>query len=285
MIRFSAYKELQTSDGRMPLDVSIEINRGELVSLYGNSGAGKTTILRLLAGLTAATKVFTEANGQIWDDSENKIFVVPQKRSVGFVFQDFALFPNFNLRENIEFALPPGQDKRFVDELIESLELGALQKNKPIHLSGGQRQRVALARAIARKPKLLLLDEPLSSLDDEMRHKLQQFIVRVHKEFGLTTILVSHHLPEIYKLSHKIFHLEKGRIVNSGVASEIFREENVSAQLNLEGEVLSVEPSDHSYVVSILAGNKILKVLAAKNEVQNLKPGQKLISLNGRLNK
>src|SRR5262249_31732245 len=155
MINFSAYKKLSGSEGIMMLDVSLEIDRGSLVSLYGKSGAGKTTILRLLAGLTGAEKIYTHVDGEVWDDHQNNFFLPVQKRSIGFVFQDFALFPNFTLRENIAFALPKNENRNSVDHLIESLDLGSLQNHRPIHLSGGQKQRVALARAIARKPKLL----------------------------------------------------------------------------------------------------------------------------------
>ena len=278
MIRFSAYKELQTSNGKLPLDVSLEIKKGEIAALYGNSGAGKTTILRLVAGLTHAKKLFTEVEGQLWDDTAKNFFLPVQKRSIGFVFQDFALFPNFTLRENIEYALSNGEDKRLVDELIESLDLGSLQNSKPGQLSGGQKQRVALARAVARKPKLLLLDEPLSSLDDEIRNKLQEYIIGIHKDFGLTTILVSHYLPEVYKLSNKVFCLEKGKITKSGTPDEVFAMPNLPDKFKVDGEIISIQQYGSDYVVNILNGQHIVKVIATAVEVADLKPGQKLIN-------
>jgi len=281
MIKFSALKELQTSDGLTLLDVSLEIERGEIVALYGNSGAGKTTILRLIAGLTEAKKINTQFEVEVWDDSEKKFFLPVQKRSVGFVFQDFALFPNFTLRENIAYALGKKQDQELVDELIETLELGSLQNSKPSKLSGGQKQRVALARALARKPKLLLLDEPLSALEDELRNKLQDYIIHLHKKFELTTIVVSHHLPEVYKLADKIFCLEKGRIIKQGVPQEVFGAQKFLDKFKVDGEIISIEKTDLIYEVNILSGQQIVKVMATREEAETLSRGQKLISASG----
>src|SRR5690606_20928534 len=120
-----------------------------------------------------------------WYNSDENINLAPQKRKTGFVFQDFALFPNMNVRENLEFALTKGESKKIIKNLIEINELGDLQHRKPDTLSGGQKQRVALARALVKMPELLLLDEPLSSLDIEIRRKLQQYILKVHREFKL----------------------------------------------------------------------------------------------------
>ena len=162
MIHFQARKILQSSEGIMSLDVTLKIEKGDFISIYGNSGAGKTTLLKIIAGLVPADHTFIEVDNEIWDNSEKDIHLSTQKRSIGFVFQDFGLFPNLNVRENLEFALPKDGKKNIVDELLELMELDSLQKSRPQFLSGGQQQRVALARAIVRKPKLLLLDEPLS---------------------------------------------------------------------------------------------------------------------------
>lgn len=277
MINFYAHKTLQTADGKLPLDVSFSVEKGQFVTIFGNSGAGKTTILRILAGLTSAEKSMIEVDGDLWNNSEKRFVLPIQKRSVGFVFQDYAMFPNLTVRENLTFALQKGNDKNMVNELLELMELQSLQNSKPQHLSGGQKQRVALARAIARKPKILLLDEPLSALDDEMRFKLQDYILKAHQHYQLTTILVSHHLPEIFKLSDRVILLDKGKIIKEGTPASVFSEEKISSKFKLTGEIIAIEKSDVIYIVSVLSGANIIKVIATEDEIKELKVGTKVL--------
>ncbi|MCX6153389.1 MAG: ATP-binding cassette domain-containing protein [Candidatus Kapabacteria bacterium] len=276
MIKFSAYKQLHSSDGPMSFDISLEIENGELISVYGDSGAGKTTLLRILAGLCQTEKSFIEIDGEIWDDSSKKYHIPIQKRSIGMVFQDFALFPNLTVRQNLEFALQK-ENNSLVNELLELMELESLQEANPQNLSGGQKQRVALARAIARQPKILLLDEPLSALDDEMRHKLQIYIMKAHRQYGLTTVLVSHHLPEIFKLSDKVIRLEKGKIINQGTPSYVFSEQKLSSKFKLTGEIIEIKKSDVIFIISVLTGNNIVKVIATEEESVNFAIGTKVL--------
>jgi molybdate transport system ATP-binding protein len=277
MIRFFAYKMLQTSEGKLPLNVSFQVENGRFLSLYGSSGAGKTTILRILAGLTNTEKSFIEVDNVIWDNSEKKFHLPVKERSIGFVFQDFALFPNLSVRENLEFALQRDASKSIVNELLDLMELQSLQKSKPHELSGGQKQRVALARAIVRKPKILLLDEPLSALDDEMRSRLQDFILRIHQHYQLTTIIVSHHFPEIYKLSDHVIVIDKGQVMKEGKPEKIFTEDKLSSKFKLTGEIIEIKKSDLIYIVSIISGNSIVKVIATEEETAKLKIGQKVL--------
>ncbi|MCC6690337.1 MAG: ATP-binding cassette domain-containing protein, partial [Bacteroidia bacterium] len=250
---------------------------GEFLSIYGNSGAGKTTLLRILAGLTVCEKVRIDVGNEIWDDSNSKTHLQIQHRSIGFVFQDFALFPNLTVQENLEFALPKNRNKNIVGELLELMELQGLNKSKPQNLSGGQKQRVALARAIVRKPKILLLDEPLSALDDEMRFKLQDYLLKVHKQFRLTTVLVSHSIPEIVKLSNKVIVLEKGVIAKQGTPDKVFSEDTLSSKFKITGEIIGIRKADVIYIVSVLCGNTIVKVIATEDEVTPLRIGQKVL--------
>jgi len=277
MIQFRAYKILNTTQGKMPLDVSFTLEHGQLISLFGKSGAGKTTILRILAGLTNADESFIEVDNEIWDDTKKKLHLSAQTRSIGFVFQDYALFPNLTVKENVQFALQKKSDRKIVPELLELMELEQLQNNKPINLSGGQQQRVALARAIARQPKILLLDEPLSALDDEMRFKLQDYIFKAHLHYKLTTILVSHHLPEIFRLSDNVIILDKGKIIKQGKPLDVFTEQKMSSKFNVTGEIIDITKNDIVYIVSVLSMNNIIKIIATADEINNLKVGQKVL--------
>lgn len=277
MIQYNAYKMLQTADGELPLDVSFTIEKGQFLAIYGNSGAGKTTLLRILAGLTQAEKTHIEVANEIWDNSQNKIHLSVQNRSIGFVFQDYALFPNLTVKENLEFALQKNDDSKIVFELIKLMELQSLQNSKPQNLSGGQKQRVALARAIVRKPKILLLDEPLSALDDEMRFKLQDYILKIHQKFQLTTLMISHSIPEIFKLSDKVIILDKGKVIKEGTPGNVFSEEKISSKFKLTGEIISITKSDIIYIVQVLSGNNIVKVVATEDEIKNFRVGQKVL--------
>ena len=189
----------------MQLDVEFTIQEGELVTLYGPSGAGKTTVLRMLCGLSTPDEGRISVRGQPWLDSAKKINLKPQHRDIGIVFQDYALFPNLTVKENLRYALKQDQPDAIVNELLEMMELTNLHDKKPELLSGGQRQRVALARAIVRKPRILLLDEPMSALDTALRVKIQDYILRVHEQFKLTTILVSHDIMEVIRLVQSCF--------------------------------------------------------------------------------
>lgn len=277
MIKFSAYKMLQTAEGKLPLDISFELKKGDFLCLYGNSGAGKTTVLRLLAGLTGAENKMIEVDGEVWDHTAKKIHLPIRQRAIGFVFQDFALFPHLTVRENLLFAKPKDDTGDTVDELLELMEIQSLQNSKPDHLSGGQKQKVALARAIVRKPKILLLDEPLSALDDTMRFKLQDYILKIHESYQLTTILVSHHLPEIFKLADRVIHLETGKLLKEGTPGNVFSKERISSKFKLTGEIVAIEQCDIVYSISVLVAHTLVKIIATVEEAAQFKIGQKVI--------
>jgi len=284
MIEFAAQKALHTAEGNIRLDVAFRVAAGEFITLFGKSGAGKTTLLRILAGLTEAEAGRIVVDGEVWFDSDAGIALPPQQRKVGFVFQDYALFPNMTVRGNLEFALEDGQDKQLVDELLDLTGLTELQGRKPVALSGGQRQRVALARALARKPRLLLLDEPLSALDGETRLRLQDEILKLHRLFGITTLIVSHDLAEVFKLADRVLLLEQGRIAQDGKPAEVFAEHKASGKFTFTGEVLEIAPNDVVFAVSVLVGNQIVKVIATAEEVACLAVGSKVMLLSKAFN-
>jgi molybdate transport system ATP-binding protein len=276
-LKFKGSKMLHTADGPQQLDVAFELEQGRLLTIYGPSGAGKTTILRMIAGLTDMDSGTIECEGEVWRDNRLKIDRPARNRSVGMVFQDFALFPHLTVRGNLEYALPKKEDRTLVVELIDLMELGALQNIYPSRLSGGQQQRVALARAMVRKPRLLLLDEPLSALDDEMRFRLQDYILKTHRQYGLTTILVSHYLPEIFRLSDEIICLEKGRIQRQGTPSAIFFAGKTSGKFRMIGEIVEIVKADILFIVTVLSSNNLVKVTVTEEEAAGLAPGAKVI--------
>lgn len=272
MIEILLAKTLGSATGPLRLAIDARIETGSFITLFGPSGAGKTTILRMLAGLVRPDSGRIVVDGVTWFDVERRIDLAPQKRAIGFVFQDYALFPNLSVRDNIAYAVAKG-DARWVDELLELTGLGSLQERFPATLSGGQKQRVALARAVARKPALLLLDEPLSALDAALRSQLQDELANLHRRFGLTTVLVSHDLGEVFKLSQKVLCLEAGRISQSGTPAEVFLQRRLSGKLNLHAQVLAVRREEVVHIVTLLVGQDIIDVIASDDEVEGLRQG------------
>jgi molybdate transport system ATP-binding protein len=276
MIQINVRKTLLMPAGKSDLEVDIRLEPGNFYTLFGKSGAGKTTILKILAGLLPPDEGFISVNGQVWLDTAKKINLPPQQRRIGFVFQDYALFPNMTVRENLQYAFTQKPDNNLINDLLERAELQHLAHRKPATLSGGQQQRVALVRALVRRPQILLLDEPLSALDLEMRQALQTEIYRLHKSFNTTTLLVSHQFSEIYRLSDYIFNLESGRIVAQGTPAQVLGQDRLSSKIQLIGEILSIRENEVVYILDILIGNNIIKTVATPDEVTNLRPGDQV---------
>ena len=279
MIDIDARKKLIGASGEFSLHARLRREGGELATLFGESGAGKTTLLRILAGLTAADEGVIRVDGETWLDTRRRINLPPQKRRIGFVFQDQALFPHLNVRDNLAYALPKHADHRFVDELLGLTGLLALQQRRPDTLSGGQRQRVALARALARRPAVLILHEPLSALDANTRRQLQDEILRLHKTLELNTLMISHDIPEVFKLADRVFILEDGSISRHGTPTTVFADRRCNGKMKLPAEVLAMEDDGVLYSLTVLVGNQILNVVAGNEEVRNLHIGDKIILL------
>ncbi|WP_165676285.1 ABC transporter ATP-binding protein [Metapseudomonas otitidis] len=202
-------------------DIDCEIGKGEFVTLLGPSGCGKSTLLRCIAGLTEVD------GGQILLDGQDLVPLSPQKRGIGMVFQSYALFPNMTAAQNVAFGLrmqKVGKDDsaRRVQEALAMVELDQHAERYPHQLSGGQCQRVALARSLVTRPRLLLLDEPLSALDARIRKHLREQIRSIQQELGLTTLFVTHDQEEALTLSDRIFLMNAGRIVQSGDAETLY---------------------------------------------------------------
>lgn len=284
MIQASLSKQLHGANGDFQLNIDISISQGQFIALYGESGAGKTTLLRCLAGLENPDQGKLVVNNQIWFDSTKQINVSPQQRYVGYMFQDYALFPNMTVQGNLAFATRKGGDKNRVNELLAMMELGELQHRKPETLSGGQKQRVALARALASEPRLLLLDEPFSALDAAMRMRLQDEILRLQQYYGLTTIMVSHDVSEVYKLADTVMVIEAGKITSQGKPADVFSAGQTSGKFRFTGEILAIEPMDVMYSLTVLVGNQIVRVVAMPEEAGDLSIGNRVMLVSKAFN-
>lgn len=268
MIDIDINKKLHGSNGEMDLDVNLTISEGDFVALAGQSGSGKTTLLRILAGLENAHGTI-KISDTVWLDGKTNI--LPQKREIGFVFQDYALFPNMSVEKNLLFV---SKDKKLADHLLEITELSELRNRLPNTLSGGQKQRVSLCRALMNRPKLLLMDEPLSALDPAMRTKLQNEILTLHKEFGTTTIMVSHDPSEIYRLSNRVVVLNQGEIINDGTPKDVLLKTSGSQKFSFEGELLDIVKVDVIYVAIVAIGQQLVEVVIDKTEANSLIIGE-----------
>ena len=256
--------------GDIDLEINLNIKQNDFVAISGISGSGKTTLLRILAGLDRANANI-KVDHCLWQD---KNFFLPiQKRDIGFVFQDYALFENMSVEGNLLYVT---KDKELAHYLLKLTQLDGLKKRFPHQLSGGQKQRLALCRAFMKKPKLLLMDEPLSALDPAIRLKLQQDILHLHKKFKTTTILISHDPSEIYKLANRVLVLKKGKIVKDGKPRDVLLKTKGSQKFALEGELMDIIKADIIYIAIVAIGQQIAEIVLDQNDVSFFKIGQKV---------
>ncbi len=246
MIDIDIRKELYGSNGIMKLDVELHIKKGEFIALMGQSGSGKTTLLRVLAGLE-------ESEGDVVVEGLSWSGMTPQLREIGFVFQDYALFDNMSVEQNLLFV---NRDKLLAQKLLDMTELTALARQNVKVLSGGQKQRVSLCRAMMKKPKLLLMDEPLSALDTQMRSKLQKEIKQFHSTFGTTTIMVSHDAGEVYALADRVCVMEDGEIVKDNLVKNLFgKKEKI-----YKAEVLKVLKNNEKTLAMVFIAGELMEI-------------------------
>ena len=194
MISVDIEKKLNSHDNQSVLKIAQDIPSGSITKIYGPSGAGKTTLLKVIAGLAKPEKGKIMVNDASWLDTENGISISPQQRKVGFVFQQYALFPNMTVLQHLRYAT---NDETWIKRLLTIGKLDAFADQKPEYLSGGQQQRLAILRAMATKPQLLVMDEPFSALDPEMKTELIRKLLLLWKEQGTTVLIVSHNPQEL----------------------------------------------------------------------------------------
>ncbi len=233
------------------VDLRLPVNGFSVTALFGPSGCGKTTVLRCLAGLERPNDGVIEFDGRPWFRSTPPLSLSPQQRDIGFLFQDYALFPHLTVAQNIGFGLQgDGDSNRHgrVDQMLELFELSGLEPRYPHQISGGQQQRVALARVLARQPKLLLLDEPLSALDATLREQLRRELRRLLAEFGIPVVVVTHDRTEAIALADQVAVMESGRIRQIGSMQEVFTRPSdltvariVGVETVVSGDIVSIE--------------------------------------------
>jgi molybdate transport system ATP-binding protein len=211
-------------DGPIPLDVDFTCAAGDVLAVFGPSGSGKTTILRSIAGLYRPAQAAVRSRQQTWTDTATSTFAPPHRRAVGFVFQEYALFPHLTALGNVVSALghrPRAERHDRARQLLAQVHLAGRQDRRPQDLSGGERQRVALARALAREPAVLLLDEPFAAVDRAVRRSLQSEIDELRRTLDIPLILVTHDFDDVVRLATHVLMLEHGRAIAQGALSEL----------------------------------------------------------------
>lgn len=276
MIDINISKKLLGQNGEFVFECNISNNTNELISVFGPSGSGKSTLLKMIAGLEAPDSGYIKIGNETWYDKDNGIDLKPQHRKVGFVFQEYTLFPNMNVLENIMFAQSK-KDTKKANELLKLTELSELSKSYPSKLSGGQKQRVALARAIAREPEILLLDEPFSALDTVVKRKLHDEILRLKSALNLPILFVSHDKEEVFKLSDKIAAVKDGKISAMHSPDEAFFDSKFSGKFSFLGTVINIKKIDITYMAYLSVGGQLVQTLLTEDDIKDLKVGDEVL--------
>lgn len=269
-------KKLRGENGAMLLQIEEDFFNAKGVSLSGASGSGKTTFLRMLAGLTTPDSGYISVDGEVWFDSEARINLPPEKRGIGYVFQEYNLFPNMTVKENLRFALDKNVSRDFLEELIERTELAELSNIKPHALSGGQKQRVALVRALLRKPKLVLLDEALSALDAKMRTRLQKMIALLQATYHFKLFVVSHDSSELCTLSDELLLLERGTVAQRGAPHDLLTLSKNNTSFT--AEIVALKRCDMIWIATLKIGNVLSKVSLTHEEGELLRVSDHMIA-------
>ena len=283
-------------------DVSLSLDEHEFVSILGPSGCGKSTLLRLIAGLEVPSKGQVILHGQ--EISGRKIILPPERRKFGMIFQDFALFPHLSVKDNVEYGASGSkkEKQKRVHDLLELVNLPHLATKMPHQISGGEQQRIALARALAPRPRLILMDEPFSNLDYQLRQHLRRDIKDILKHEGIATVLVTHDQVEAITFSDRMLLMQKGKVVQEGTSSEIYQkpqtiwassfigeanhftvewendslhtplgELNVHSKIGMNARVMMVRPEDFQLeLVSADRANGIVKSVDFSGSVQTV---------------
>ena len=244
----------QLTRGDFSLDVTLALPGRGVTGIFGRSGSGKTTLLRSIAGLERVPGARLEVNGEVWQDEAKRIFLPVHRRPLGYVFQEASLFPHLNVQRNLDYGqrrTPEASRRVSLAQAVELLGIGPLLQRQPASLSGGERQRVAIARALATSPRLLLMDEPLASLDASRKAEILPYLERLHDELDIPVLYVSHALDEIARLADHLLLLEAGRVTAAGTTSELMTQLDLplaqgdAAAALIDATIARLEPAYH----------------------------------------
>ena len=262
MIR-AVLKNIYWGNPKFHLEVDLAMEKGKVYCIYGPSGAGKTSLLRFLAGIETP-------------DTARIDPPIPEG-GIGYVFQDYALFPNMTVRQNLEYACNDGSNKLNIDPVLELFEIQSLAARMPNQLSGGEKQRTAIARALINKPEILLMDEPLAALDLELTKKLQDYILKIQKEWEITMIMVSHDIAEIIKMADEVWMMEDGKIKSKGNPLDIFSQNFITGRFQVIGKIIEIKKQDIIYVVSVLAEKTVIQIVVSADSIQQFQVGDEVM--------
>lgn len=254
------------------LDVDLRLPGRGVTALYGHSGSGKTTFLRCVAGLAAEEKGYLRINGQVWLDTASGARVPTHRRALGYVFQEASLFPHLDVRRNLEYGrkrVPAAERRVQLDQAVQLLGIGHLLQRMPAGLSGGERQRVGMARALLTSPRLLLMDEPLASLDQARKQEVLPYLERLHTELDIPVLYVSHAPLEVARLADHLVLLENGRALASGPIADMLARLDLPLALDDDASVVvagTVAGFDAAYsllAIRLPGGQACLRVVHA----------------------
>lgn len=276
MLAFDLTKQFGKGNTAFTLDVKAQLPMGKIIGIFGPSGAGKSSLLRLLSGLEKLDQGFIKVKNEVWSDTTKRIFLPPQKRAVGYLFQDYSLFPNMTVAENLAFAAEKNIDPVQLEELLAATQLMDKKNHYPSRLSGGEQQRAALARALVRRPSLLLLDEPLAALDQTIRTSLQTYILTLHERFRPTTLFVSHNRHELATLCDLVIEIEAGKIIQIGTPDLLFGETQTIDLVSGCFRVLTLTRSENKLIVELVASQQKIKLALNSAVWPELKSGDRI---------
>ena len=265
--------------GDFKLNIAIETPVHGFTVLFGPSGSGKTSFLRCISGLERAPEGFLQINEEVWQDESRKIFIPPNKRNIGYVFQEMRLFPHLNVEGNLRYGmkrLAQEIDDSLFRQIVEIMGLVSFLSRYPRNLSGGEKQRVALARALLTRPRLLLMDEPLAALDMKRKHEILPYFQRMQSELNIPIFYVTHSLNEVLQLVDTMLLMDQGKVIAAGPAEEVLSHPHLGQHLGhkLVGTILdtTVVRQDEEFQLTVLKFNSHILYVPRRD----VSPGDRL---------